>query len=56
LDADLRAGAPVITPEMVEAGLRVYRDNERDSLLNDEIAVIVGEIFTAMSLAAVLRQ
>jgi hypothetical protein len=42
------AGAPVITQEMIEAGVAVYRDNERDNLSNREIAAIVQEIFTAM--------
>jgi hypothetical protein len=46
------AGAPEITPAMIDVGLKVYRDNERDNLLNYEIAVIVQEIFTAMFLAA----
>ena len=49
------AGAPEITAAMIDAGLMVYRDNERDNLLNDEIAVIVQEIFTAMSLASPRR-
>jgi hypothetical protein len=48
----VEAGAPEITVAMIEAGLRVYRDNERDDLSNRDVGVIVREIFTAMFLAS----
>jgi hypothetical protein len=46
------AGAPEITPAMIEAGAMAFRSNETTDPSRPEIAETVCEIFTAMSRAA----